>query len=151
MFLDRAIFTVNAGQDFLRCVDVGEADEFIESNASFQPGDVRNLLFLVKPINDAYKIQNTVDIELGSFELQWRNYFGVAGLLKLDNWVASKSQREIEIMLLVPTVLRMELSQTIKFRIYNFSKSPMNLQIELAEGHFADECLVTNVEPNESK
>jgi hypothetical protein len=27
----------------------------------------------------------------------------------------------------------------------------MNLQIELTEGHFADECLITNVEPNESK
>ncbi len=91
MFLEKTIFTVHLSQDFLKSIDVNELDDLVESTVVLKPGDVRSLLFLVKPINDAYKIKNTSDIELGSFELRWRNYFGAVGVLKFENWVASKS------------------------------------------------------------
>ena len=64
-----------------------------------QAYDVRQYVFWLKPANDQQKVDNTQDLPLGNFEVQWRNYYGDAGFQKYETWSALKSntQRELDL------------------------------------------------------
>lgn len=111
---------------------------------------MRNYIFWLKPINENQKIDSTKEINLGKLDLHWRNYFGDPGSLCIGPYraMASRGQREVDIQPVMPTVLKMEQSQLITFRLYNLSDKPMNLKIELKEGTDSKECLITDVEPS---
>ena len=86
---------------------------------------------------------------LGKLDLQWRNYFGDSGNLLIGPYKASFSaQRQIDLQPCKPTLLKMEQSQKIKFRLHNMSDRQLNLDIKLKEGKFSSECLITDVSPS---
>lgn len=62
--------------------------------------------------------------------------------------VLNRNSKELDIQPVLPTVLRMEQSQIIKFRLFNLSEKPMMLSIALKEGTHSNECLITDVEPS---
>lgn len=121
-----------------------------DQTAVFLPHDIRNYIFWIKPVNENQKIDNTKEINLGKLDLKWRNLFGDPGNLIVGPYrsTATRGQREIDIQPVTPTVLKMEQSQLIRFRLYNQSDKPMNIKIDLKEGTDSKECLITDVEPS---
>lgn len=131
-------------------LNVAEGNSIFDQSVVMKANDVRQYVFWLKPVSEQQKVDNTQDMPLGNLEVQWRNYFGDAGSARYETWSALKSnlQRELDLQTVQPTVLRMEQSQLIKFRLYNLGKVPVNISISLREGLYSDQCLITNVEPS---
>lgn len=52
-------------------------------------------MYLIKPVDENYKLDNTVSHELGYISIVWKNYLGDPGLLKIGPFQSNQ--------LLVPT------------------------------------------------
>ena len=50
-----------------------QEDTLFSECVSFQPEEVRSYLFVLKPINDSIKLEDTQEITLGRLVVHWRN------------------------------------------------------------------------------
>ena len=60
-----------------------QEDTLFSECVSFQPDEVRSYLFVLKPIKETFKIEDTQEHTLGRLIVHWRNYFGDYGTYEL--------------------------------------------------------------------
>lgn len=118
VYLDAVKFEVMAG---LVVHDLNYVDKqsIFESSAAFINSATRDYLFQIKPVNESVMIDITKELQLGSLEINWRNYFGEKGSLKIVNYKSpiQKTQSKIELLPVQATLLKMEQSQKVQFRL----------------------------------
>ena len=103
---------------------------------------MRQYLFLLKPINSQFRINNAIQHRLGSVVASWRNYLGDKGSLELEQiktQVNSGSTRaesrssEIQVEIAEQKRLVLEKPERVRFRLHNLTKNFMRLQLSLSQ------------------
>ena len=60
-----------------------ETKSIFQDTICFHPEDIRAYMYLIRPVDENYKLDNTVSHELGYISIYWKNYFGDPGVLKI--------------------------------------------------------------------
>eukprot|EP00347_Sterkiella_histriomuscorum_P011398 403372611 len=151
IFLDKVIFhCINANQ--MKVLDINTHTQslgFDESQVSvfgesvvFNPGEIRQYLFIIQHKDPAYKINKFEMHQLGQLELRWVNYLGDPGLLKIGPFksnVEQKTKFEIDLdVVSQDQILKLEQPKSIMFRLYNLSNSVMKIQLSVKEKEVGD-------------
>ena len=115
----------------------------------FSSGELRSYLFLISAA-DGRKLDSNIEITLGTLCLDWKNYFGDPGSLKVGPFKTLAKQPhqlvDLEIECVTPMVLVLETPSLCRFRIHNLSEKTMLLSVDLIESAQTD-CLITEIEP----
>ena len=106
-------------------------------------------MFLIKTIDENYRMNTSESFELGWISFAWRNYFGDPGLFKMGAFKtqsellpvkdpsgkliqpAPVAKKEIEVHLLHKDKVTLELEkpQKVMFRLHNKTQRQMKLEI----------------------
>ena len=131
--LNEVIEANNNGQD---------AEGLFDDTVCFHQDEVRQYLYLLKPIKEHFRIDNSREHKLGVVNMTWRNYMGDQGMLELEQVKSSTGasqqrtevkSKEIEIELVEPAKLVLEKPQKIKFKLHNLTKNYMRLQLSIVQ------------------
>jgi hypothetical protein len=110
-------------------------------------------MYLIKTIDENYKLDNSVSHELGYINIFWRNYFGDMGQLKCGPFRSLQAsgpsgqdtkttvdKKEIEVQLLGQGKVSLELErpQKVTFRLHNQTERQMKLQLQINESTQSD-------------
>jgi hypothetical protein len=162
MYVEKVTFENNF-PEHLRSIDLnvvvpkGSKEEakqpsLFTDSVVFQQHDARSYMFLIKTIDENYKLETAVSHELGCVSINWRNYFGDPGIFRLGPFRSSPhmlpykdatgkliqppapERKEIEIQLLDKhrTTLVLEKPQKVTFRLHNKTQKQMKLQLGIS-------------------
>ena len=98
-------------------------------------------MYLLKPINSQFRINNSQQHRLGTVVAQWRNYLGDKGSLELESVKTQGSQgqqarpesrfQEIQVEIAEKKRLVLERPERVRFRLHNLTKTFMRLQLSI--------------------
>ncbi|CDW87010.1 UNKNOWN [Stylonychia lemnae] len=123
-------------------LDDNDIVSIFNESIAFNPGEIRQYLFIIQHKDTAHKINKFEMYQLGQLELRWVNYFGDAGLLKIGPFKYNAEQKtkfEIDLDVISDDqILKLEEPKTIMFRLYNLSANVMKIQLSVKEKEVGD-------------
>uniref|UniRef100_A0A7S3FUT1 Trafficking protein particle complex subunit 13 C-terminal domain-containing protein n=1 Tax=Strombidium rassoulzadegani TaxID=1082188 RepID=A0A7S3FUT1_9SPIT len=136
-----------------------------EQSVVFDRDETRSFIFIIEPRDSSLKINKFKTEQLGQLVIKWFNYFGDPGILKVSPFkygIDSNSKFLVEIQQVQEEqdlVLKLEVPQDMRFKIFNLSPQNMNLRLDVWDQEQYDVKILSVEEggelgylkPNESK